>query len=186
MLRFAVALAAAAFVGPASAGLESGPKVGSDVAPFHVIDVTGEHKGKEVCYRCQFGDKPVVAVFAREMNEKVEKACKELDKAMAENPSMRGMFVMIADCDCEKTKEKMASLAKKHELKKLPMTLFVGEKGPDTYKINAEAGVTVVTWKDGTVMKTKAYKKGDFCDQCCKSVVAEFVKKSVKTEASGG
>ena len=40
------AFAAVMLVAPAFAGLESGPKVGSDVAPFEVKDVTGKFKGK--------------------------------------------------------------------------------------------------------------------------------------------
>ena len=52
-MRFGrAAFAATAFVAtvlPALAA-DSGPKVGSGVTPFHVQDITGRNKGKNLCY----------------------------------------------------------------------------------------------------------------------------------------
>ena len=185
MLSFAGFVATALMVSPAYAELESGPKLGSDVAPFHVMDVTGKFKGTEICYRCKFGDAPVVAIFAREINEKVEKACKELNSQMNTNKDLKGFFVYITD-DMEKGQKELKEIAKKNELNTLPLTVFKGKAGPDGYKINEKAGVTVVAWKDSSVKLTKAYKPGAFCDQCCKGAVASFVKEHVKTEKAGG
>ena len=178
------AFAAVMIVAPAFAGLESGPKVGSDVAPFEVKDVTGKFKGTEVCYRCKLGDAPVVAIFAREINDKVEKACKELNAQMTTNKELKGFFVYISED--EKAESQLREIAKKNELKVLPLTVFKGKAGPDTYSINEKAGVTVVAWKDGTVKMTKAYEPGKFCDQCCKGAVLVFVKEHVKGETAGG
>lgn len=187
MKSFAGFAAACMMVAPAFAGeLESGPKMGSDVAPFHVVDVTGKfNKESDVCYRCKLGDAPVVAIFAREMNEKVEKACKELNARMTENKELKGFFVLVTE-DGDKAKKDLKEIAKKHELKTLPLTYFKGKEGPDGYKISEKAGVTLVAWKDGTVKMTKAYEPGKFCDQCCKGAVASFVKENVKTEKAGG
>jgi hypothetical protein len=185
MKSFAGFVAAALMVVPAVAGLESGPKTGSDVAPFHVIDVTGKFKDTEVCYRCKLGDAPVVAIFAREINAKVEKACKELNAQMTKNKELKGFFVYVTD-DADKAKDELKAIAKKHELKTLPLTVFKGKAGPDTYNINEKAGVTVVAWNEGTVKMTKAYEPGKFCDACCKGAVASFVKDHVKTEKTGG
>ena len=185
MLSFAGFVATALMVSPAYAELESGPKVGADVMPFHVMDVTGKFKGTEVCYRCKLGDAPVVAIFAREINEKVEKACKELNSQMNANKELKGFFVYVTD-DMEKGQKELKEIAKKNELKTLPLTVFKGKEGPDGYKISEKAGVTVVAWKDSTVKVTKAYKPGAFCDQCCKGAVASFVKEHVKTEKTGG
>jgi len=184
MISFAGFAATALMVAPAFAELESGPKAGADVAPFHVMDVTGKFKGTEVCYRCKYGDAAVVAIFAREINDKVEKACKELNSQMNANKDLKGFFVYISDD--EKAKDKLQEIAKKNDLKTLPLTVFKGKEGPEGYKISEKAGVTVVAWKESTVKLTKAYEPGKFCDQCCKGVVASFVKEHVKTEKAGG
>jgi len=184
MLSFA-GFVAAALLAPAYEELESGPKTGADVNPFHVMDVTGKFKGTEVCYRCKYGDEPVVAIFAREINDKVERACKELNKQMEANKELKGFFVYISD-DAEKAQTQLKEIAKKNEIKTLPLTVFKDKAGPAGYKISEKAGVTVVAWKDGTVKTTKAYEPGKFCDMCCKGVVASFVKEHVKTEKAGG
>jgi hypothetical protein len=168
-----------------SAKLESGPKTGSDVAAFHVVDVTGKYKGTEVCYRCKLGDEPVVAIFAREINDKVEKAAKQLNADMTKNKELKAFFVLVTD-DKEKAEKQLKEIAKKHELKVLPLTIFKGAKGPDGYNINEKAGVTLVAWKEGTVKMTKAYKSGEFCDHCAKGAIASFVKENIKTEKAGG
>lgn len=184
MISFAGIAAMSLMVAPAYGELESGPKMGADVAAFHVTDVTGKFKGTDVCYRCKYGDAAVVAIFAREMNEKVEKACKELNKQMESNKDLKGFFVYI-NSDKEAATKELKEIAKKHELKTLPLTVFTGKEGPEGYKINEKAGVTVVAWKDSSVKLTKAYEPGKFCDQCCKGAVATFVKENLKEKAGG-
>src|SRR5688572_27027487 len=41
----------------------SGLKPGETVGAFDVVDVSGPSKGKQLCYRCQYGNSPVVAAF---------------------------------------------------------------------------------------------------------------------------
>jgi len=186
MISFAGFIATALMVAPAYGELESGPKMGADVAPFHVTDVTGKYKDREggVCYRCQYGDAAVVAIFAREINPKVEKACVELNKQLESNKDLKGFFVYI-NSDAEKATKELKEIAKKNDIKTLPLTVFKGKEGPDGYKINEKAGVTVVAWKDSSVKLTKAYEPGKFCDQCCKGAVATFVKENLKEKAGG-
>ena len=43
---------------------ESGLKVGDAPPPYNVKDVTGPSAGKSLCYRCQYGQRPVVNIFA--------------------------------------------------------------------------------------------------------------------------
>ena len=46
--------------------VQSGLEKGASVPPFYVKDVTGPAKdGEELCYRCRYGNQPVVTIFAR-------------------------------------------------------------------------------------------------------------------------
>src|ERR1700730_1270701 len=71
MLRPATTLVAFLLLGAASLQgekLKSGPQPGEYVpAPFHFLNVNGSHAGSPHCLVCDYGLKPVVAVFAREV-----------------------------------------------------------------------------------------------------------------------
>ena len=47
----AAGMAAGALWAPAFAAVDSGLKQGSFCTPFQVVDVTGPHKGQQLCYR---------------------------------------------------------------------------------------------------------------------------------------
>ena len=83
-------LAACAAVVVASVGIvmaaeiQSGLEKGDSVPPFNVKDVTGPAKsGNELCYRCRYGDQPVISIFAKEMTDEVAQLSKELDNVIA-------------------------------------------------------------------------------------------------------
>ena len=51
-MKLGLAIAAAGMMAvSAFAAVDSGLKPGSFVTPFNVVDVTGPHKGQELCYR---------------------------------------------------------------------------------------------------------------------------------------
>jgi hypothetical protein len=177
MRKFAFAcVAALAAAVPARAEIET-IAMDAGVAPFEVKAVTGPKKGEELCYRCSYGSAPVVCIFATEMNDKVAAACKDLDKQLGENKALKGFVVMLSD-DCPCAEKTLTEVAAKHELKNLPLTVFKGKAGPEGYKISKDAGVTLVMWNGGKVAGAKAYAPGSFCDHCCGSQVAAFVKKT--------
>ena len=61
-----------AVVGAAyAADVKSGLQTDDPVAAFTVNDVTGPNKGKSLCYRCQYGARPVVSIFTRKIDDNV-------------------------------------------------------------------------------------------------------------------
>src|SRR5262245_47668632 len=48
-----------------AADVVSGLKPGANVGAFQVVDVSGPNKGKQLCYRCNYGGSPVVAAFVK-------------------------------------------------------------------------------------------------------------------------
>src|SRR4051812_20928966 len=57
----------------AFAAIESGLRPGATPGAFQVVDVTGPNKGKQLCYRCQYGTAPVLAAFVNGDAAKSEK-----------------------------------------------------------------------------------------------------------------
>ena len=62
-----------------AADLKSGLQIDDSPPPFNVTDVTGPVAGTKLCYRCQYGSRPVVSIFVRKMDENTAKLVKQVD-----------------------------------------------------------------------------------------------------------
>lgn len=155
--------------------VQSGLEKGAKVPAFYVKDVTGPAKdGEELCYRCRYGNQPVVTIFAKEMTDEVAALTKELDGVVAKNrdQKMAGFVVLMAN-DPAKAAPSLAKTAEKMKIEQLPLTTFKGTEGPKGYKINERADVTVMMWVEGTVKVSEAFNKGDLTKDAISKVVAE-------------
>ena len=93
-------------------------KVGDEVGAFYVKDVTGPAAGQELCYRCRFGDRPVVSIFARKVDDNLAALLKEVDGIVGKNSAKEmAAFLVIMTDDPAGQEEKLKQLAKDNELK---------------------------------------------------------------------
>jgi hypothetical protein len=155
--------------------IESGLEKGASVPPFYVKDVTGPAKdGDELCYRCRFGGQPVVTIFAKEMTDEVAALTKELDGVVAKNrdQKMAGFVVLMTD-DVKKASASLKTAAEKNKIEQLPLTTFEGTDGPQGYKINPKADVTVMMWVEGKVKVSRGFNKGELSKDAISKVSAE-------------
>ena len=149
-----------------AAELQSGLPKGEFVPPFTVCDVTGPSKGEELCYRCKYGDRPVVSIFTRSVTPEVTQLAKALDGVVAKNEDARmaGFVVLMGD-DSEANKTKLAEAAKTNKIDKMPLTISKETGGPNGYKISKDAEVTVMMWVDGAVKVSKGFAKASQVDK---------------------
>ena len=147
-----------------AAELKSGLQPGDDIPAYNVRDVTGPSEGKTLCYRCKFGDRPVVNIFAREMTPQVVALVKEIDGIVGKNEEKKmAAFVTLLTNDPDKDEAKLKEIAKNEGgLKNVPLTVFDGVAGPDGYKISEKADLTVTMWVDGDVKVSHAFAKGEY------------------------
>ena len=100
---FALCLAGVAMFGlqAVNAGdLKSGLQVDEYPPAFYVTDVTGPAAGTKLCYRCQYGARPVVSLFVRNMDENTTKLVKELDAVVGKNKEKKmAAFVTVLSND---------------------------------------------------------------------------------------
>ncbi len=158
-----------------AAEIQSGLEKGSRVPAFNVKDVTGPNKdGEELCYRCRYGNQPVVSIFAKEMTDEVAQLSKELDNVVAKNrdQKMAGFVVLLSD-DPEKAAPALTAAAAKHKIQQMPLTTFNGISGPDGYKINTKADVTVMMWVEGKVKVRQGLSKSDLNKDTIAKLVSE-------------
>jgi len=169
-----VAMFAACAVAQAA---EKGLAVGEGVAPFYVTDVTGPSAGEKLCYRCRYGSKPTVSVFARKMTPEVAALTKGIDGVVGENADKKmAAFVVLMTDKPEESEAALKTVAKDQGIKHTPLTTFDGVAGPEEYKLASDSEVTVVMWVGGKVASSTSYKAGELT----KDAVAASLKDTAK------
>lgn len=180
MRNLLAAVAAVAILGSAAvqAGdLKSGLELGDRTSAFNVKDVTGPNQGKSLCYRCRYGGRPVVTVFTRELNDKVEALVDELDGVVGDNGDKKmAAFVVLLSEDEDADAPKLTKLAEAKTIENTPLTIFDGAAGPESYKIAKDASVSVMMWVKGEVKVSRAYEAGKLDDAAIKTVVGDTAK----------
>lgn len=155
-----------------AAELKSGLQIGDRPPAYNVKDITGPSEGTSLCYRCKFGDRPVVNIFAREMTPEVVALVKQIDGVVGKNQEKKmAAFVTLLTNDPDKDEAKLKEIAKKEGLKNVPLTVFDGVAGPEGYKIAEKADLTVTMWVESNVKVSHAFAKGEFKSTSSKAVV---------------
>ncbi|EMI22546.1 putative secreted protein [Rhodopirellula maiorica SM1] len=161
VLLFAVSLSN---VLAADASRDVGLKQGDPIGVFYVTKIAGaEDDGvdveQEICYRCRYGSRPMVIVFARQIDGKLTKLVKELDAAVAQNEASHlSGFVTLLGEDAGKLKTLATELAEKTSAKRIPFAVAKeSETGPLNYRLSADAPVTIVVASDSQVVSARAY-----------------------------
>jgi hypothetical protein len=173
MKKLLAGVVAMALMCSVAQAVESGLQPGDKVGAYNVKDITGPNAGTSLCYRCKFGARPVVNVFAREVNDDLAKLIVQVDKLVADNKDKNmAAFVTVLAEDADKIAPKLKEIADKNGIKNVPLTIFDGESGPDSYKIAKNADVTVMMWSKGEVKANVAVEKGKLTADAIKSVVA--------------
>ena len=169
---------AVAFIAALSTGLvwaaetiKSGPQVGETLkGPFQPLNVTGEKAGEKNCLYCSNGSNPVAMIFARSASEDLGKLCKKIEACCDKNTECKmGSFVVVCS-DEEGTEAKLKQLAKDNDLKKVVLSID-NPAGPEGYKVNKDAEITVVLYRDRNVKANFAYKKGEMKDADIEEIV---------------
>lgn len=165
-------------VGAAVADPNTAPlQVGDDVGAFYVKDVTGPAAGTALCYRCRYGDRPTVTIFARTVDDKLAALLKEVDALVSKNASkdMAAFLVVMSD-DPAAQEDKLKQLAKDNNLKNTPLTTFEDVNGPRSYRISKDADITVMMWVDGKVQVNEIIKQAELTPEKIASVTAQTSK----------
>lgn len=115
----------------------------------------------------------MVAVFARDITDDLTSLVKKLDSEVANNTDKKlKSFVVFLTDDSEAMESKLKDLAEKEKIKNVPLTVYEGIAGPESYKIDSSAAVTVLMWQGLNVKANHAFKK----DQVNKDTAATVIK----------
>ena len=85
-------------------------------------------------------------------------------------------FVVLLTNDPDADEAKLTEIAKKHDIKSVPLTMFDGVTGPAKYKISKDAETTVLLWKGRSIKSNHAFAKGKFNKDSTAAVLKDLDK----------
>ena len=151
-----------------AAELQSGLKVGELADQFLVKDCTGPAAGKTLCYYCRYADRPVVALFVRDLNDDVVTLVQQVDELVGKNSKQRlAAFVVLLGDDTQASEKRLKEIASKRRLRNVPLTIYrdKASKLTEAYRIAPEASVTALFWEQGKVGLNRAYPTSKLTSQ---------------------
>ena len=115
-----------------------------------------------------------MSIFAREITDDLASLVKQVDEQVGKNEDkeMAAFLVLLAE-DADAAAPKLEKLAKEKGIKNVPLTIFDGESGPDSYKIAKDADVTVLLWREQKVKANHAFKKGELNKKGIAAIIAD-------------
>jgi hypothetical protein len=165
-----LALSVAMAAEPVKAGPQKGEKL---PGPFHPLNINGENAGEKACLYCRFGMSPVAMVFARSATPEIVALAKKLEEQVKAHQDAEFNACIVFCSDDTSLKGQLEEIAKKEGLKNVILAID-NPAGPKGYKIEKDADVVVLLYKDRKVISNHAYRKGEMCTDCVQKIVAEI------------
>ena len=160
-----------------AADIKSGLQIGEYPGAYYVADVTGPSAGEKLCYRCKYGARPVVNIFARSMDANVTKLVKEIDQVVGKHQDTKmAAFVVILSDDPDAQQDALKKAAEANGIKHVPLTVFDNSVGPGKYNISKDADVTVMMWVESDVKVNHALKGSELNGDSIAKIVADTQK----------
>jgi hypothetical protein len=115
-------------------------------------------------------------IFARDLSDPLASLAKKIDAATAKNMEHKmGSFIVFLNDD-EELDKKLKDLADKEHLSKISMATMSNKSGPEAYKIDKDAEVTVILYNKNKCEATYAFKKGEMTESDVDKIVADVTK----------
>jgi hypothetical protein len=186
-MKRTIALSLVALFGLAAtvsaANLSSGPQAGEMVGAFEVKKVAGNKnddvaEGQELCYRCKLGNRPVVAIFSRQPDEKLGRLIKEVDSVVGQNSDKKmAAFVNLLGSDEASLEAAAKKIVEKSGAENIAIVVPKDQpNGPASYKISPEAETTVLIYVKGKVVANHAFAPGALDDKTITKIVDDTAK----------
>jgi hypothetical protein len=166
-----------------AAELKSGKQPGDAIGAFDVVKCAGSEDdgvdlGSKLCYRCKYGNRPMVMVFSRTSDAGVAGLVKKLDGAVQKNSDDKlAAFVNLLGENEGALEAHAKELGKQAASPRVPIVVPVEyENGPADYGINPDAEVTVILAVKGKVVANHAYGPGQLNSKAVDKIISDVPK----------
>jgi hypothetical protein len=173
---WAAFLAALLSAGLVMAGsVASGPQVGDKVpGPFKPMNVTGEDAGKAACQYCKNGPRPVAVIFAKQVTPALAQLIKRIDAATVASKDGMGSYVVICS-DAPGVDRQLLGVAQQMQIQQTVLTTYKAG-GPEKYRLNPQADVTVLLYNHFTVKANHAFQNAELTETAINAIVVDLGK----------
>ena len=183
-LSLAASMLIGFFVGSSrGAELQSGPQPGDYLGRFTVTKAAGAENdgvsvGGSLCYRCRMGNRPMVMVFAHQTGAALAGLVKQLDEVVAKNQDKKlGSFVSLLGDEPKQLADSAKQFVQSNGIQHIAFVVPAEHAtGPESYKLNPDADVTVLIYRRGQVVVNYAVPAGGLNDELVKKIVADTSK----------
>ena len=156
--------------------LVSGLPPGRRPGPYSALVATGPHRGTPHCFICETADRPAVIVFARTPSDALGKLLVKVDEAVVKNEKsqLRAWATFLSD-DQPALEPKLVEWGRKHGLANVPLGVFEDVNGPPSYRLHADADVTILLAVKQKVVANFAFRAGELTDEKIKAIMEAMV-----------
>jgi hypothetical protein len=163
--------------------VKSGLDVGASIGAFDVVKCSGAANdgvdvGEQLCYRCRYGQRPMVMVFARKGSDaQLASLVAALDKTVAGASGKKlQAFVNLLGEDREALEGQAKDLGAQTKSENVPIVVPVeNENGPENYGISPDADVTVIVADKSKVVANRAIA-GELDQETVDAILADVKK----------
>ena len=102
---------------------------------------------------------------------------KEIDKSVGKHKDQKlASFVVFLTDKREELEPKVAELAKKEKIENIPLTIAESVAGPEKYKVDKNAEVTVIVYSKGETKANYSFAKGELNEKKIAEIVEALPK----------
>jgi hypothetical protein len=139
------------------------------------LNINGPEAGQASCQYCKNGTHPVAVIFANEITPAVVDLIKKIDVATAVNKE-RGLGSYTVLCsDVPGQDRQLQTLVRQLQIQHTILTLYKAG-GPERYRLDPEAEVTVILYNHLTVKANHAFKKGELNEAGVSAILTDLGK----------
>ncbi|MFG0291072.1 MAG: hypothetical protein ACF8CQ_23095 [Rhodopirellula sp. JB044] len=155
---------------------------GDNISMFLVTKVAGAEDdgvetGATTCYRCKYGQRPMVMVFTRSTDGEVANFVKKLDSTVAKHSDdqLKGLVTLIGGESSQLT-DQAKEIAGKVDAKHVPIVVAKDtDNGPASYKLDDKTAVTVVLVNHSQVVARHDFSADNIDEAAVMNQVGEML-----------
>lgn len=148
-------------------------EVGAEIPSFFVREVTGERPNLATCLVCRYGNRPVVLVSVRQLDEEGEKLIKAIDQAVdrGRGLGLKGFAVFVGEKPADVQPRLMALVRQRGVT--LSLTIPIETEGPLIVRPPAEANLAVLCYSQRKIVASHVLRPGELGSACTQRVLAD-------------
>jgi len=141
--------------------ITSGIPLNKPVPAYQLLDITGNYSGKNTCYTWNYGIAPVIAIFAKDIDDDLISLISIVDAYTKKHEKKAlSAYALFTEGDIKSLRPKLETISKNRKLT-IPLTFADNKKEIEKLNLNSKVKYTIIVYKDRLVKANFAVNKID-------------------------